>query len=368
MSGYRVGYAVIPGFYAAVERLEDPRLRARPVIVGGDPAKRGKVQSVSPEARASGVCIGMAMRDAERLCGDAVLVRTNMKRYREVSNLVQGALREGAQGLEPEGLSGGYFELEGPRQTDRAAVQALGEALIAKVHEATGLGLRVGVAPVKFLARLASDPEIVAQEDDALVVPTVVCVAADEVEGFLAPVSVERLPGVGHKSLRALRDLKIECVRDLRTSDPRRVERALGRHAGRILAYARGEDPSPIRPARHPKSVNLDYTFDRPAGDRTSVESQLATLCQDAESRLRHQQLQASRLMLKLRYADADKARTWSRKLVRPVFAAQELFAAGQNLLDRTEVGLRPVQLLGVSAAGLTPRVEEDRQLDLFGG
>ncbi len=359
MSGYRIGYAVVPGFYAAVERLDDPALRARPVVVGGDPKKRGKVQSATSEALASGVAIGMPIDEVQARCPQAALVRTNMKRYREVSGVLHGALRDVTRGLEVEGMAAGYFELEHELHEDRARVDLLSQSLHERVRESVGLAVRVGIAPVKFLARLAVEAPSIDETD-------VVCIAQDGVAEFLAPIAVERLPGVGNKTLLALREMKIESVRDLRERDPREVERALGRQARRILAYARGEDPAPVRIAKHPKSVSLEFTFDTPVLDREKIESQLRELCQDAETRLRQHQLQAGRTALKLRYEDADKPRTWTRKLVRPVSRAHGLYAAGQHLLDRSEVGRRAIRLLGVSLSGLTPRVDEDRQLDLF--
>ena len=110
MSGYRIGYAVVPGFYAAVERLDDPALRARPVVVGGDPGKRGKVQSASPDALERGVTVGMPIDEVHARVPEAALIRTDMKRYREVSNLLQSTLRDAASGLEADGLAAGYFD------------------------------------------------------------------------------------------------------------------------------------------------------------------------------------------------------------------------------------------------------------------
>jgi DNA polymerase-4 len=359
VSGFRVGYAVVPAFYAAVERLDDPALRARPIVVGGDPRKRGKVQSASREALAASVVVGMAMNEVAARCPDVVFLRTNMKRYREVSSVLQGAMREVSRGLETDGLAAGFFELESELHADREAVDRLSKTLVEHVRDDVGLPVQLGIAPVKFLARLAAD----AGEDEGR---AVTCVSQRDVDGFLAPIAVERLPGVGAKTLAVLQEMKIECVRELRACDPRMVERALGRQAGRILAYARGEDPAPVRVAPHPKSVSLHVTFDAPVTERESVEKKLAVLCQDAEVRLRQQQLETSRMTLKLRYDDADKPRTWTRKLVRPVARAEALYAAGIHLLDRSEVGLRAVRLLGLTLAGLSPHVEDDRQLDLF--
>jgi DNA polymerase-4 len=356
VSSYRVAYVRVPSFYATVEQLDHPELRARPVVVGGSPGKRGKVQSASSDALAQGVVEGMAVEDVASVCPEAALLRTNMKRYREVASLLQISLREVSQGIEVDGLSGAYLELIGDAQGEEGQARALAQQLIDAVRDALGLPLQVGIAPVKFLAQL------VAQEVDA---SGVHCISASEVDAFLAPLPLARLPGVGAKTRACLATMQIETIGEMLRLDARVVEAELGKHGRRILAYARGEDDSRVRTALHPKTLSHEFTFEEPVRERAHVESQLATLCQIAEGGLRKQRLCATKVAVKIRYAEGKTA-TRTRTLVRPVLSASEIHSAAIRLLDRTEVGVLPLALVGIALAGLGPEPEPDPQLDLF--
>lgn len=357
MTSLRVAYADVPCFYASVERMDDPGLRARPVIVGGSPQKRGRVQSASPEALSCGVTLGMPIDDVPALCPDAALLRTNMKRYREVSSLLHAALREATQGIEVDGLAGAYLEFSSQGPVDEAQARTLARQLAEHVRGEVGLPLRVGIAPVKFLARLA------ALESG---VEGVRCVAAGDVAAFLSPLAPERLPGVGVKTQAILGDMQIETIGRLLDLDPRQIESRLGSHGRRILAYARGEDESRVRTAPHPKSLSHEFTFEEAVLEREVVESCLARLCQTAEGSLRQQRLCARRVAIKVRYAEGKTA-TRTRTLLRPILSAAEIHSAALRLLDRTETGRRPLELIGVALAELGPEPEPDAQLNLFG-
>ena len=356
----RVGYAKVPSFYAAVERLDDPGLRARPVLVGGNPDKGGKVQSATHEALEAGVEVGMLCERALALCPDAALCPTNMKRYRELSVLLQTSLRQVTEGIEGDGLAGAYFDIAAgsDHDDDEEDERTFARRMVKAVREDLGLGLRVGVAPVKFLARLAAEEP----DDDGFRF-----VANDQVAAFLSVLSPERLPGVGVKTRATLASLRIQTVEQLLKLDPREVENHLGAHGRRILGYARGEDEARIRTAAHRKTLSHEVTFEEPVAKRSAIEPRLAELCQTVEAGLRQQQLCASRVAIKLRYG-AGKPETRSRKLVRPIVDAAEIYSAAKRLLDRTEVGQRPVTLLGVALAGLAPpaEIEATAQLDLF--
>ena len=358
MSSLRVGYAQVPSFYASVERLDDPGLRARPVVVGGNPHKRGKVQSASGDALDRGVTLGMWMEDVPARCPDAALVRTNMKRYREVSAQLLVSLREATAGIEVAGLAGGFFEVPDAARHDARRARTVAEGLIDQVRASLGLSLRVGIAPVKFLARLVA----AAPDGDP-----VVCVAEEQVATFLAPLALNRLPGVGAKTRAILREMNVETVGQLRALPRRDVERRLGRQAHRILPYANGQDASLVRVAAHPKTMSFEHTLEHAVRDRDAIGERLATLCQNAASSLRQQHLQVDCVAIKLRYDDASKIVTRRRTLQRPLHRGADLYTAAFRLLDKPLAGLRPVALVGVGLAGLAKRVDQDSQLDLFG-
>lgn len=349
----RVLYAEVPSFYAAVERADDPALVDRPVIVGGDPRKGGRVQSATRDALAAGVTLEMPVLEALRRCPQARALRTNMPHYREISRRLIALLRGVAPRLEPFGLGAAFFEVR-PEDADSPR---FAEALRGAVRDGLGLPTRVGVASAKYLARLAAE-EV---EEDG-----VRRIAPGEEHVFLAPLPVTRLDGVGRKTAAKLAELGADTVGDLRELGRDRLQDVFGTHGLRIHAFATASDDEPVRAARHPQSVSREATV-RGESDVGALVEQLAGLCQELERELARQGLAAGRVTLKLRFADQG---TTSRTVsVRdPVGAAPRLLGLSQELLDRTQAGARPVRGLGVQLAALVPAAESDRQLDLFAG
>jgi DNA polymerase-4 len=344
-------YAEIPSFYAAIERNDDPALGGRPVIVGGDPRKRGQVQAASPDALAQGVEVGMPMLEALERCPAARAVKTNMKRYREVSGLLRACLLRSVEALEPMSLEAAFLDPGSAADPERVAAR-----LQETVKQELGLLLRVGIAPVKFLAKLAA-------EQAAL--DGVHHIRPGEEAGFLAPLSLDRLPGVGPKTLSTLAECGASSVAQLLKLEPTELEGRLGNHGLRILEYARGEDAAPIRAARHPKTFSQEHTFEEPQLDRIALGERLQRLASGLEAGLAQQQLLARRIAIKVRYEDSETV-TRRQTLARPVGLAAEMYRTADQLLDRTHAGSRPIRMLGMTLSGLSPASQADRQLDLF--
>ena len=345
-------FAEVPSFYAAVERAEDPALDERPVIVGGDPRKGGRVQSATRDALDAGVTLEMSMLEALRHCPQARPVRTNMSHYREISRRLIALLRGVSPRLEPFGLGGAFFEL---RRED-ADSDAFAQALRGAVREGLHLPTRVGVASAKFLARLAA--EEVAEDGIHRVAP------GDE-NDFLAPLPVARLDGVGRKTAATLAELGAETIGDLRALGRDRLQDVFGTHGLRIFAYATASDDEPVRAARHPQSVSRESTVRGEALDVGMLVEQLTGLTQDLERELARQGLAAGRVTLKLRFT--DQGTTTRTSTVRdPISAAPRLLGLAQDLLDRTQAGARPVRGIGLQLSALIPAAESDRQLRLF--
>lgn len=339
-------------FYAEVERAADPTLRERPVIVGGNPRKRGRVQSASGEALAAGVEIGMPMLEALERCVAARVVRTDMKRYREVSARLRAVLRAEFERLEPAGLGGAFLDVTGAAQP----AEALAGALCARVEDSLGLRGRVGIASVKFLARLAAEQ---AGHTGIVRVPE------GGAEAFLAGLPLSVLPGVGPRTLATLQELGTKRVGDLTELGRARLEQALGNHGLRLLEFAQGEDPQRVRAVRAPNSLSQESSFELPELDLAVITDRLQSLTAGLESALQQQGLRAGRVAVHLRFADGD-ASTRTRTLERPVASAQEVFRVAEALLQRTDVGSRAVRTLAVRAASLGTGEAEDAQLDLF--
>ena len=346
-------YAEVPGFYAAVARADDPSLADRPVLVGGDPRKRGRVQAATDDALAAGVTLEMPMLEALRLCPRARAVRTDMARYREVSRRLFAVLREVEPKLEAFGLSACYADL-GARPD---APEALAERALAAVDEALGLPLRVGLGDGKFLARLAAG-EVPAARG-------ILRVPEGGERAFLDPLPAERLDGVGRKTAAALAELGARTIADVLALGRDRLQTEFGPHGIRIHACAARELEEPVRAVRHPKSVSRESTLRGDPPDMAVFGELLAGLAQQLEEELARLGLAAGRVAVKVRFSDHGTT-TRSATLPRPSAAAADLHAVAGRLLDRTQAGARPVRGLGIQLSLLAPAGEADRQLDLF--
>ena len=345
-------YAWVPGFYAEVERSADPALADRPVIVGGDPRKRGLVQAATPDAVQEGVAVGMPMVEALERCPQARALRTNMRAYREAAQRLRACLRRQTPRVEPAGLEAAYLDAS----QAGAEPEDFAEELRAQVRASLGWPLRLGVAPVKFLAKLAAEE---AGEKGIL------RVEAADVARFLAPLPVARLPGVGPKTVTRLAELSVATAGQLVALGGAVLEEEFGNHGLAILAYAEGRDHDRLRPAPHPRSLSQESSFPSAEVDLAVVGERLAELAARIEGALALERMAAKRVILKVRYADGELS-TRSRTLVHPVAAAAELGDLARDLLARTQAGSRPVRGLGLAVAALARSRRDDRQLDLF--
>jgi DNA polymerase-4 len=342
-------YAEVPGFYAEVERAARPDLAARPVIVGGDARKGGLVQAATADALAAGVTPGLPVLEALERCPGARALVTDMRRYREAGVRFIACLRRVCEQLEEAGLGAAYAEVG-----DDA--EALAAALCARVSDELGLPLRVGVAPVKFVARVA------AQEAGPRGVRRV---RPGEVQGFLERLPVSRLDGVGANTQAALAKHEVRTAGELVALGRARLEEILGNRGVELLALAQGRDPTPVRATRHSKSLSQELTLRGEQGDTGVLGERLHDLAEGIERRLGMEGLRARRVSLKLRYAD-QQTTTRSLTLSEPVSEALPLHAAALALLRRTQAGARPVRLVGLAVSELEVAAREDRQLDLF--
>jgi len=345
-------YAWVPEFYAAVERARSPELRARPVVVGGDPRKRGKVQSASPDALAHGVRLGMPVLEALERCPRARAVRTDMATYRDAAVRLRALLRDEVAALEAVGLDAAFLDATG----EARAPVAIARSLRARVDAEFGLDLRVGISALRFLARLAAE-----RADDGGLLE----VAPGSEVAFLAPLPVGALPGVGPRTLEALCGLGAKSVGDLHALDPLAVERALGNHGLQLLRLAQGRDDQPVRARPTPRSIGREHTFREPRIDLAAIADQRLRLAAALAGMLREQGLGAQRVALKVRYEDGESV-TRSATLSSPVRTAAEIDAAAERLQARTHAGSRPLRLLGLRLGGLAAPSRDDRQLDLF--
>jgi DNA polymerase-4 len=344
-------FAEVPCFYAAVEIAQDPTLAGQPVLVGGNPHKRGLVQSASPEALAAGVEPEMPVLEALRLCPRARVVRTNVRLYREVSRALLACLRREAGRLEPFGLGAAYLDAPPSGSPDDLASR-----LRERVQAELTLTLRVGIATGKFVARLAAE-----ESGEA----GVRSIAPGSEAAFLAPLPLGRLEGVGRKTAAALAEIGARTIGDVARLGRDRLEEVFGPHGLRVFALASARDDAPLRTARHPQSLTREVTVRGEARDRGVLAEHLADLVRHLAEELRRQALAAGQVVVRLRYADQVTS-SRSQALGAPTAEAGELQNVATRLLDRTQAGSRPIRTLGVQLSRLAPAGEADRQLELF--
>ena len=338
----RIVHVDMDAFYASVEQRDDPKLKGRPVAVGGDPKGRGVVAAASYEARAFGVRSAIPMARAVRLCPSLVVVRPDFARYRAVSRQVFDLFRAVTPLVEPLSLDEAYLDV-----TENAWVEPLGTTVARRlkreIHAATGLTASAGVAPNKFLAKIAS----AWKKPDGLTV-----IAPEKVEAFLAKLPVDALWGVGPVTAEKLRAAGIARLVDVRSADPELLRRIVGSWAETLVSLSRGVDDRPVVPDRPAKSCGTEETYAQDLVDRRLMRSEIERMAAEVAEWLERRNLLARTVTLKVRYADfTTVTRSETR---RP--ATREAAAIGTRaaaLLAKTDAASRPVRLLGVSVHGL---------------
>ena len=345
-------FAEVAGFYAAVERAENPAIASRPIIVGGDPRKRGQVHAASSEARNQGVEPGMSMLEALQRCPSAKALRTDMRRYREASRRLHVALRSAHPDFEPFELGAVFAELGRSRPEALRVAEAMREV----VRGDLSMELRVGIASGKFLARLlaAEMREEGVRE-----------IAPGEERAFLAALPASRIDGGGPKTEARLAAVGARDIAEVAALGRARLEEMFGSHGLRIHALASGSDDERVRARSHPKSLSRSTTLGELDVDVDQLSQSLGELTQRLAKDLGGQGLSATKLALRVRFGD-QRVVTRSRRLAQPCARASELLEAASLLLSRTPAGPQRVRGLGVQLSGLVQAGEEDAQLDLF--
>jgi len=329
-------------FYASVEQRDDPTLRGRPVAVGGSPESRGVVCAASYEARAFGVRSALPMAWAVRLCPTLVIVRPDFARYTAVSRQVFEIFRGVTPLVEPLSLDEAYLDVTENAWGEPLGVQ-VAKRIKAQIREETLLTSSAGVAPNKFLAKIASGW----RKPDGLTV-----IAPERVERFLQGLPVDALWGVGPVTAGKLRAAGIKKLIDVRTAEATMLRSAVGSYAETLRRFAFGEDDREVVPDRPRKSIGCEETFARDLSDLTAIRSQVEDLARHAAGALARRSLLARTVTLKLRYATFETI-TRSETRLPPSRSPEEIAARAVSLLEKTDAGRRAVRLLGVSLHGL---------------
>ena len=341
-------------FYASIEQRDNPALKGQPVIVGGDAEKRGVVSAASYEARAFGVHSAMPASQAKRLCPHGIFLPVRMDRYREVSGQIFEVFQEYTPIIEPLSLDESFLDVTGCESLFGPAPE-IARAIKRKILIRTGLTASAGIAPNKFLAKIASDWR---KPDGLMEIKT------DEVGAFLENLPISRLWGIGKSTEEILKGMGILRAGQLAQYPPEGIEKKLGKFGLELIALARGEDERPVVPHEEAKSLSQEQTFTPDLQDRQVMEQILLDQAEQVGWELRKQNLRGQTIHLKVRYPDFTLI-TRSQTLSLPTDAGMEIYRTAMRLLEKTEVLSRKARLLGVGVSNLCRR-DAPRQRGLF--
>ncbi len=345
----RILHVDMDAFYASVEQRDDPSLLGRAIAVGGKPEVRGVVAAASYEARKFGVFSAMPMSRAVRLCPDLVVMPPRFARYREVSREVFALFRTATPLVEPLSLDEAYLDV-----TENAWDLPLGvevaRRLKSEIRNATGLTASAGVAPNKFLAKIASGWK----KPDGLTV-----IAPARVEAFLQKLPIEALWGVGPVTAERLRAVGVSRLVDVRAATDQALRSAVGSQAETLRRFARGRDDRQVVTDRETKSVSCETTYPVDLSEPSEIRSQVEELARQTFARAGRSVFPGRCATIKVRYSDFQTI-TRSKTHERAFASADALVAAALDLLRNTDAGARPVRLLGVGLhnAELAPSPE----------
>jgi DNA polymerase IV len=344
-------------FYASVEQLDHPEYKGKPVIVGADPrggAGRGVVAACSYEAREFGVRSALPISRAWKICPEGVYVRPRMKRYVEMSHQVMEVFRRYTDLVEPLSIDEAFLDITG-------SVALLGppdeiaRSIKKEIRRATGLTASVGLAPNKFLAKIASD----LKKPDGFVI-----VDEKDIETFLRDLPISRLWGVGPKTELRLHEMGYRTIGQFASASRESLVRSLGSLGEHLYHLSHGKDDRPVVPDWEPKSCGTETTFDEDTDDRELLLRTILELSDHVAERLRKDEYRARKVTLKLRYSNFS-THTKQQSLDRLIQTGEEIAAIARALFSQFPLN-RKIRLIGVSAGDLHRDGNDPQQLTLF--
>ena len=340
-------------FYAAVEVLDDTDLRGKPVIGGGS-KERGVGSSASYEARKFGIHSAQPVAIAMRLCPQGIFRPVRMWRYIEISKQIFEIFKRFSPLVEPLSLDEAFVDVTGSTRLF-GPPEVIARKIKQQVVAEMGLTVSAGVAPTKFIAKIASD---IRKPDGLTIVPD------GRVEEFLEPLPIEKLWGVGEATRKTLAHLGVKTIGDLARISRELLDRKLGKHGLHLYLLAKGVDEREVETERQIKSIGHEETYREDILDMAVVRKVILSLATRVARRLRGHGFVGKTVTLKVKYHDFVQI-TRSVTLKESTDDGREIFQSCCDLLVKTEVGKRPVRLFGISLSQLEVAAEE-RQLALF--
>ena len=338
-------------FFASIEQRDMPDYRGRPLIVGAKPGTRGVVSAASYEARKFGVRSAMPISEAVRRCPEGVFVRPRMDAYSKESGEVMRILESFSPTIEQVSVDEAFLDMTGTEKLFGPPVKAA-RAMAERINKERGLTASIGIAPNKFLAKIASDME---KPRGIVVAPF----DAQAIEAWLAPMPVGRIWGVGKKTEAVLRPMGIVIIEDLQKLSVEYLVSRFGKQGRDLFALCRGIDDREVSSGEEMKSISREHTFNVDSRDREAWKRKIFELSQDVARQARAAEVKGGTVVLIYRKSDFSK-HTKRKPLATSTNAAKFIYEAGLALLDGIEE--RALRLIGVGITGL----DNDEQTDLF--
>jgi len=339
-------------FYASVEQLDHPWLKGRCVIVGGL-SGRGVVSAASYEARRFGVRSAMPMFQARQLCPHGIFIPPRMDRYRTVSREVLAILHEFSPQVEPVSIDEAFMDLAGTESL-HGPPAALASALKTRIASTLRLTCSIGVAPNRFLAKIASD----FKKPDGLTV-----IEPDQVDAFIKGLPIARVPGVGPKTLAKLTELNVHFLGDIRKFSEPALKAIFGSYGSRLCELAGGSDPTPVTPDSAIQSVSSECTLAEDTREYAALARCLLQQAEDVAAALRHKGVRARTVVLKIKHADFRLV-TRRATFALPTQSSKTLYRHAVHLLEAYPE-TQKIRLIGLGATGLVPE-DAPQQGELF--
>jgi DNA polymerase IV len=330
-------------FYASVEQLDNPELRGKCVIVGGA-SNRGVVSAASYEARKFGVHSAMPIFQAKEKCPTGVFVPPRIARYKEISVKIMSILREFTPLVEPVSIDEAYMDISGCEML-HGSPHKIAEKLKIRIKSSVDLTCSVGLAPTKFLAKIASDMD----KPDGLTIIT-----QGRVQPFIESLPIRKVPGVGAMTHKKLDAMGIKTLGDVRCYSETVLFERLGKFGKRLVELAAGVDSSPVVPTSEHKSVSTETTLGTDTTDRKLLAEYLLRQSVDVAKQLRKLEVMAKTITLKIKHADFKQV-TRSTTLSIPTRSSKSIYAESVRLLGNYSIK-KKIRLIGVGTSGLACR------------
>ena len=340
--GMKIIHVDMDAFYASVEQRDEPNLRGKPVVVGGQPESRGVVAAASYEARKFGIRSAMPCSKALRLCPNAVFVSPRMSRYKEVSQQIRDIFKRYTSLIEPLSLDEAYLDVTSD-EAGLGSATATATAIRAAIREELNLTASAGVSSIKFVAKIASDFD---KPDGLTVVPP------HRILEFIQPLPIRKLWGVGPATAERIEALGVKTIGDLAAVPDGTLLARFGKRGLFLGNLARGIDTRQVSPHRERKSQGAERTFAEDVLDVATLSAVLASQAERICERIQKQEIRARTVTLKIRYSDFTTL-TRSQTLADPTSETSAVITAAEHLLSKTEAVERPVRLIGLSVSNL---------------